>query len=158
MNTVAHRSRFHQPSVPSAAEQEMARTSARELNRVLDRPSRLRALSVTVPNQQAETIPVPPSALPVIVEVLSQLAQGRAVTVIPVNSELTTQQAADFIGVSRPHFVKLLKQKRLPFRRVGTHRRVKFADLQAFQSREQKDRQKVLDELTAESQRLSLGY
>jgi 3,4-dihydroxy 2-butanone 4-phosphate synthase/GTP cyclohydrolase II len=78
--------------------------------------------------------PLPDPAFRLLLEILNQMARGHVVTVSAIEAELTTQQAAELLGVSRPHLVKLLEQGALPFRKVGAHRRVKFTDLAAYRS------------------------
>ncbi len=145
--------------VPSEADRTLARDSARDLSLLLGRKPGTTSLNVAVRGgKQPDAIPVPASALPLIADMLAQLARGRAVTIIPLDSELTTQQAADFLGVSRPHFVKMLDRKELPFRKVGSHRRVLFADLTDFKAKKVAARRKALDEMVSEAQKLGLGY
>ena len=81
-----------------------------------------------------EELTLPRSALRLLMSVLAELGQGNSVALTPIRAELTTQQAAELLGVSRPHLVKLLEQGALPFRKVGAHRRVKFSDLAAYRS------------------------
>lgn len=105
-----------------------------------------------------QPVSVPRQAFDLFLEVLGQLANGNAVTIMPVQAELTTQQAADLLNVSRPHLVELLESHAIPFRRVGTHRRVEAAALLAYKRKTAAKSRTELDELTAEAQRLDLGY
>jgi excisionase family DNA binding protein len=109
-------------------------------------------------DHKAEVVVVPIEAFELFVRILSELANGNAVTVLPVHAELTTQQAADLLNVSRPHLVKLLEEKKIPYRMVGTRRRVAFRDLLAFKNVDDAERKQIADELAAEAQKLGLDY
>ena len=104
------------------------------------------------------TVTVPREALDVFIQVLGQLAQGQAVKVVPTDSELTTHQAAGLLNVSRPFLIGLLDAGAIPYRRVGTHRRVRVNDLLAYKAKDDARRDEALAELTRQAQDLGLGY
>ena len=104
------------------------------------------------------TVKVPREAFDLFLEILGQMANGNAVTIVPVYAELTTQQAADLLNVSRPYLVALLETGKLQFRKVGKHRRVLFAHLAEYKKKDEERRRQVMQELAAEAQRHGLGY
>ncbi len=99
---------------------------------------------------------IPSAAVRVFAEVLAKMAEGRAVTLVPLHAELSTQQAAELLGVSRPYFIKLLEQGKMPFRKVGEQRRVLYQDLLRYMEAYQKAAHAALDEMTAEAQSMGL--
>ena len=142
------------PTLPTEQEAKLARESSRLLAACIGRGDSAR-LKVIDGNQE---IAVPVSALRMLVDILAQMAEGNAVTIVPYHAELTTQQAADFLNVSRPHLVGLLERNELAYRKVGSHRRILFKDLVEYQQRSRIERKKALDELAAQAQELGLGY
>jgi excisionase family DNA binding protein len=106
-----------------------------------------------------EPVSVPGSAVRLFLHVLTEMSRGNAVTLIPTHAELTTQQAADLLNVSRPYVVKLLDEGKMPFRTVGKFRRIRFDDLMAYKRKDDEMRAKFADKLTALSQELGgMGY
>lgn len=98
-----------------------------------------------------ETTEIPASIYDVLARVAEDMAQGHSIVIVPVGHELTTQEAADLLNVSRPHLVKLLERGEIDFHLAGTHRRVFFQDLMAYRERRDSARRDVLDELARES-------
>jgi len=144
---------------PTPEDADLARVSSRALARFAGSQPQV---SIRVqadglhPEDESVTIPVP--AFQLLMSILNQMAQGNAVTVIPVHAELTTQQAAELLNVSRPFVIKLIDEKALPCKMVGTHRRVLFSDLMDYKRNVDADRLRVLDELAAQAQELGMGY
>ena len=102
------------------------------------------------------TVTLPASAARLLVNILEEMARGNAVTLIPIHAELTTQQAADMLNISRPSLIQLLDEKKLEYRRVGTHRRVSFESLMRYKRQQESARRKVLEELAAYDQELEI--
>jgi excisionase family DNA binding protein len=141
---------------PSQEDAELARASGQRLA-LLARRGRPLTLRVRDAGKE-QTIELPAGAVKLLQAILEDMASGRAVTIVPQNAELTTQQAADFLNVSRPFVIQLLEQKKIPFRLVGTHRRVWLEDVLRFKENIDAERRKVLDQLATEAQELKMGY
>jgi len=107
---------------------------------------------------EAHSVELPTTALRLLVEILAELAAGNAVQVVPVHAELTTQEAADMLNVSRPHLIKLLESGELPFHKTGKHRRVRFADLMAYKTQRSLDSEQAMAELAEQAQQQRMGY
>ncbi len=103
-----------------------------------------------------EAIELPESLYGVLREVVHFLLLGKAVTVVPMHKEMTTQQAADFLNVSRPFLIKLLGQGAIPYTKVGTHRRIRFGELMEYKLRRDATRAQGLDQLSQLSHELGL--
>ncbi|PKL78681.1 MAG: DNA-binding protein [Candidatus Melainabacteria bacterium HGW-Melainabacteria-1] len=143
---------------PTEEESQQAKETGRLLARLMPHDSENLQLQTTDTQGNTQQLLLPASAVKLLVALLSQMAQGHAVTLVPYHAELTTQQAADFLNVSRPYLVKQLENGSIPFHKTGTHRRVLFEDLLTYKKKIVEARSRALDELTAEAQELDLGY
>jgi len=116
------------------------------------------ALEVRLGAGRGERLGLPGGAVVLLLRMLEAMAAGNAVAVVAVEGELTTQEAADLLGVSRPFVVAEIDAGRLASRKVGTHRRIATRDLLAYKRGMEAARAGTLDELAAETRRLGLGY
>jgi len=101
---------------------------------------------------------LPRQALALLRDLLVEMAQGNAVTIVPTHAELTTQEAANLLNVSRPHLVKLLEGGDIPFTKAGTHRRIRYQDLMTYREQRMRESTNALDKLTEQAQELDMGY
>ena len=107
---------------------------------------------------KSESLAVPRPVFEVLKLVADQMGKGRAVSVVPVGMMLSTQQAAELLGASRQHVVKLLTDAEIPFEKVGTHRRIRIEDVLAYKQRRQSTREDALSRLSDQAERLKLRY
>jgi excisionase family DNA binding protein len=102
--------------------------------------------------RSAEMVEVPAAAVDLLVRILTEMASGNAITIIPIHAELTTRQAASILNVSRPYLIKLLEEGRIAYRKVGRHRRVPMQELMEYKQRNEAERRAAMDELAAMAQ------
>ena len=143
---------------PTEEESDLARQSSRELAAALAH-SKLGGephLRLRTGRAREKDIRLPHSALQVLAGALRQMADGHGVLLLPVDAELTTQQAANLLRVSRPFLIKLLDEGKLPHRRVGAHRRLLARDVARYAAVERARREQVLQALAEETERLGL--
>lgn len=140
---------------PTVKEQKTAQKSVSSLKNIA-------AVSISERNVtfhvKGESFEVPRKAVLIFEKVLEEMALGNTVEITSVEKELTTQEAADLLNVSRPHFIKLIESGKIPFRRVGAHRRVKQADVLKYEADLKETRRKGLEFLVKEAQEMGLGY
>lgn len=154
---MSHTAKTNDPFVPSENDAKMAGEASRILAAYVSSRKELH-VELKDDGKKAEHMILPPSVIRMMQRILTEMAQGNAITVMPMNAELTTQEAADFLNVSRPFIVKQIESGTIPHRKVGTHRRIGVQDLLSYKHNIDKARHQTLDELTAEAQRLNLGY
>ncbi|QVQ27862.1 helix-turn-helix domain-containing protein [Achromobacter deleyi] len=144
--------------LPVEREVEAAVQGQRALAAYLATRFETQSIQILDDQNQAHNVELPTSALRLLVDILAELADGNAVQVVPIHAELTTQEAADLLNVSRPHIVKLLEEGLLPFHRTGKHRRVRFADLMQFKAERERASEQAMEELARQAQELAMGY
>ena len=151
MYTLAHRQ-----LAPSPQDAAIARSSGQILSHYagMTRSLKLRVRE----GGQDQPIELPAGAVDLLMHLLEAMAAGQGVTLIPEGAELTTVQAADVLNVSRPFLIKLLDQKAIPHRKVGRHRRVRMEDVMAYKDAIDRERERVLEQLTREAQAQDMGY
>jgi len=129
---------------PLEKEVEDAVQGQRELASLLSTKFETQRIDIFDKEDKPHSLVLPTSALRLLVDILGELAIGNAVKVVPVHAELTSQEAADLLNVSRPHLVKLLEEGAIPFTKTGRHRRVRFSDLMAFKQRRDEESQEAM--------------
>lgn len=144
------------PFIPTPKDIQMATESSRALAGISEKKSS--TFKVVIGEKEKTTIHIPPSVFRMLLNILTQMAAGNAVTIIPIHKELTTQEAAELLNVSRPFVIQLLEDGKIPFRKVGVRRKILFQDLMEYKQKDDMERSKILDQLVEESQKLNLGY
>jgi len=132
---------------------EEERSSIASIEEYLD-SKRGRAARLVGPSKDG--VPIPSSLRRVLVAAARQLADGNGVSIMSVTAEVTTQQVADLLNVSRPFVIGLLDKGEIPFHKVGTHRRIRLKDLLAYRRRRDASRRAVIDRLATEAQELGI--
>ena len=150
--------RVSDPVAPTERESQLAEESSRALSSYVRDDEEQTIRVIPEGGRREESVTIPAVAFRLLVNILTQMAQGNAVTLIPVHAELTTQEAADILNVSRPFLVKLLEEGEIPYRKVGTRRRVLYRDVAEYKRRIDERRRATLDELAAQAQELDMGY
>jgi excisionase family DNA binding protein len=132
---------LHEPvALPESEEVQI-----RELNRMLQLGS------PALVGADGERLELPPVVFRLLKEIVRNMQLGRAIVLIPENQQLTTQRAADLLGVSRPHLIKLLEAGELPHHKAGSHRRIYLKDMAAYQKRRDRERKAALNRIAKEA-------
>jgi excisionase family DNA binding protein len=140
---------------------ELAKAAQRCIISALDHS---RAVNIAILEDGAERLDetpilkLPPKVLRLFADMLGSLAQGHAVTIMPKEMYVSTQEAAMFLNVSRPYLIRMLDEGKLPYHKVGTHRRINFQDVVAYKEERRKISQAALQELVDQAQDLEMGY
>ncbi|QJE00051.1 helix-turn-helix domain-containing protein [Massilia forsythiae] len=140
---------------------ELAKAAQRCIVSALDHS---RAINIAILEDGVErledspVLKLPPTVLRLFADMLGSLAQGHAITIMPKELYVSTQEAAMFLNVSRPYLIRLLEDGKIPYHKVGTHRRIKFEDAVAYKDQRQKASRDALQELADQAQELDMGY
>jgi excisionase family DNA binding protein len=140
--------------LPCETEAALARETSRVLSARL-RDDNLLRLRI-VGGSSREIVKLPAAAVRLLVRILEEMARGNTVALTPVRAELTTQQAAEILNISRPSLIQLLDEGQIGYRRVGTHRRVRFDALIKYKRQADAARREALTELAAYDQELGI--
>lgn len=141
------------PVAPTEQDRKVIETFSRALENVPANHAQ-----IMVDGKTTETLAVPQAVFEVLKIVADQMGKGRAISVVPTKMRVTTQQAADLLGVSRQHVVNLITEKEIPFEMVGTHRRIRMEDLVEYKRRRESTRDEALRRLSDQAERLDLKY
>jgi excisionase family DNA binding protein len=144
------------PVRPDATEVKTADLALRRVQRYLSAHADQRAIPVVVGGDPDDTLSLPRGAVELLARVLAHMAAGQAVSVVPAHAELTTQQAADLLNVSRPYLIGLLDAGQIEYRKVGKHRRVRVDSLMSYKRKDDHERRDVADELAELNQEMGL--
>lgn len=142
-------------TLPSEAEAGLAKETSRVLASRLKKGATMK-LRIVDGDAGQTTVKLPAPAVGLLLRILEEMARGNAVTIIPVHAELTTQEAADMLNISRPSLIQLLDEGKIEYRRVGTHRRVRFEAVMKYKRRMDEQRRAALRELAAYDRELGI--
>ncbi|MEU9286407.1 helix-turn-helix domain-containing protein [Streptomyces sp. NPDC048275] len=146
----------HRHGPDGLEEAEAAARALRHVKKYLAEHEGEDMITATAEGGEKEELLLPRGAVELLATVLAHMAAGRAVSVVPAHAELTTQQAADLLNVSRPFLIGLLNSGEIEYRTVGTHRRVRAESLLDYRRRDDQARREAADELTALNQEMGL--
>ena len=143
----------------SKSDQKIALSSLQAFSNVSNEIKNSKKTFVKIKVQETgEFMEIPKKALELLFFIVKNMSEGKSMSLIPSDSEVSTQQAADMLHVSRPHLVKLLETGNIPFKKIGSHRRILLQDLIAYEMKLVNEREKQLDFLANQAQNLNLGY
>jgi excisionase family DNA binding protein len=151
-------SEFPGIGVPTEADAQVARESGQQLGRILETGGAEAQFRFRPEGNAEQTVTLPLTAVRLLKDILDKMALGHGVTVVSLPDELSSQQAADLLNVTRPYLIGLLEEGRIPSRLEGNHRRIRLDDLLAYKRQDDAKRLEALGELVAQAQELGMGY
>jgi excisionase family DNA binding protein len=151
-------SEFHGIGVPTEADAQVARESVQQLGRILETGGAETRFRFQPEGNAEQMVTLPVTAVRLLKDILDKMALGQGVTVVSLPDELSSQQAADLLNVTRPYLIGLLDEGKIPSRLEGNHRRIRLGDLLAYKRQDDAKRLEALGELVAQAQELGMGY
>ncbi|MBU2884959.1 helix-turn-helix domain-containing protein [Gilvimarinus agarilyticus] len=145
-------------TLPTSGEATIAKKASQELSASINTKALSQLVSITDADDITHSISIPVSSLRILIGILTELGQGNSVNLLPIRTELSTQEAADLLNVPRYNLLRLLKEGHIPHDHKDNHRKVKYADLLAYQDKLEANRRSTLSELSELDQKLGLGY
>jgi excisionase family DNA binding protein len=143
----------------SKQDQKVASSSLGTIQKSIERISKQKSQTVDIRiAESGELITIPKKAMEMLLTIILTMSVGKSITLIPSGVQVSTQQAANMLNVSRPHIVKLIDEGKLPSEKVGSHRRIMLEDLIIYQKNMKSQRTKALAFLTKQAQELDMGY
>ena len=143
--------------IPNNKDIELAKQSSRTLAGLLNKKAKTFDFELSDSNGTKKIV-LPAYALKILSDILTQMSKGNAVTIVPLHAELTTQEAAEILNVSRPFIIKLLEDGKISYKMVGTRRKILFKNVMLYKETMYRARLKTLDELSKDAQDLDIGY
>ncbi|MEM8583128.1 MAG: excisionase family DNA-binding protein [Bacteroidota bacterium] len=144
---------------PNETDQKLAKDSFTALSKSKEIASKNKAAFVRIKLEETnESISIPTKALELLTNIIGTMANGKPIALLPTDTELSTQQAANLLNISRPHLIKLLESDHIPFHKVGSHRRIFLRDILTYDQAQKVKMRSDLDDLATEAQLLDLGY
>jgi excisionase family DNA binding protein len=143
-------------SLPDPRFQSVALASSRALSGLLVTQADTQKIDLHGADGTLHSVVLPAAVMHLLVDILAEMGQGNAVSIVPIHAELSTQEAADLLGVSRPFLVQLLESSKIPFHKVGRHRRLRYTDVMHYRAQLAQDRKQALQALVAADQELGL--
>jgi excisionase family DNA binding protein len=139
-------------------DQRIAKSSVDELRKASQKLGQSGSSIEIILQYNQQSLRLPRKAIRLLSTIISNMAAGKSMAIIMSDTAIGTQEAADYLDVSRPYVVRLLEKGEIPFSKVGTHRRIKVGDLVAYQKKMKATRRKQLSFLAQQAQELNLGY
>ena len=150
--------RTNDATSPSMRDVALAKESGRKLATVAGRKHRKLEVRLGPKGGTGEFIKLPGAAITLLQTILTEMGNGNAIALVPIRAQLTTQQAAEMLGVSRPFIVKEIKAGKLKHQMTGTHRRIQYSDLMEYRAKMRSQQDVAMDELVKQAQELGMGY